>query len=246
MEPLRFIVDMGPLGSDENQWFGSIFVHDILDLPERSSDGLSELYDEDNEAFAAISQDVCPQPDSRHWIHSRVRAYAESSDSPHLWMLWSGLSQKRNLPNHKAETVPMLTASINFLTLINRTGSGFFRSDPRFQWNKTKVLPDRQYSKDLERFRLLMLLFQELFIVLGEWGILRSRIVAAIRHKRDLGDIDTIAALLHEYCTGEEWKFEEHLDKILFFSFTIVFFMHARAPSVEERILRYLYDPRFG
>ncbi|RPA75256.1 hypothetical protein BJ508DRAFT_418237 [Ascobolus immersus RN42] len=113
-------------------------------------------------------------------------------------------------------------------------------------WKLTTIRTDSQYGK--ERFDLLLLLFRELFLVLIEWSTLRSKITAILRRQKQADDLDLklIADTLHQYCTEEEWKFEEHLEKIFFFSQSIVFFLNARAPSVEERILRYLYDPQYA
>ncbi|RPA75254.1 hypothetical protein BJ508DRAFT_339135 [Ascobolus immersus RN42] len=214
-----FYVEVGHLVFHHAPWFDGVLLVDSL----KCNEGLFCLTDQADDTPATSREAIlygCPLPDEYGcpldelaWTYSRFftpPSRGEYAVHPHLSMLWSSLSRERSIASCEKGQFSALIGGLNFLLLINDSAFHAFTPDVPV-WDKTVVLQDHQYPK--ERFDILLLLFRELFLVLVEWGTFRSKITAKLRRYERLNNFDAIAKTLHEYCTQDEWRFEEHLEK---------------------------------
>ncbi|RPA75250.1 hypothetical protein BJ508DRAFT_418235 [Ascobolus immersus RN42] len=182
-------------------------------------------------------------------VISRTLIKQQRSQDAHLGCLWIGLLDKSSWDARKMATFDY--GVISFLRLI---GFGYSTAAVNFESLK-KVKPvwesirdDKDYPE--ERFKLLLFLWGQLFTVLEEWALQREIVVKQLRHLesiyggmagRDKQD-ELIGGLISWYITDPDAKFQEHIERILLFCSVIVFLGDARAPSVDERIWRYLFE----
>ncbi|RPA75252.1 hypothetical protein BJ508DRAFT_332296 [Ascobolus immersus RN42] len=157
----------------------------------------------------------------------------------HLLHLWMGLSKRPSL----VRTRDSLNHGIDSLLRLIRNS---FREDLfqelRFR-DPVQMRPDNKYPE--ERYKLLIHLFIKLLEVLIAWAQEREVVTEKLRdiEKYRYEDrVELTEEVLLDYCTGENWHFEEHIEKILLYSTVIVFLNEAAAPSVDERIYWYLFD----
>ncbi|RPA83847.1 hypothetical protein BJ508DRAFT_304371 [Ascobolus immersus RN42] len=100
--------------------------------------------------------------------------------------------------------------------------------------------PDKDFW--WERVENLTFLFHELYTALDDWSTIRRQIderlkECAVQHRYD--DARTII-LNYLVDTGPNGKYQEHLQRIIFYVGCILLLRDGRPPSVDERLRRYL------
>ncbi|RPA75264.1 hypothetical protein BJ508DRAFT_380179 [Ascobolus immersus RN42] len=196
------------------QWYTGAVLFDRMGINLRGnvpfSEACRQLRDEQHRPVLSVAVPPFdkikdgPLPLNNTFFHFPERG--EDPLYPAFTMLWVALSPERG-PNGFIENLNHFYGCVSFSRLIRSVSI----ADMGY-WDEARLHNDKRYPE--ERRHLLILLFTELFLVLIDWATIRSQVTAAIRECVSQGRHDDIADILFEYCTSEEGKFEEHLEKV--------------------------------